>query len=341
MKLERIKIVETEYGKTGRSKNYNFNFNKIDGSFMRWGQTKDDDPEFGYPEILDLEISEICNMGCKFCYKSNVEYSGRNMTLDTFKIIVSKMPKTITQIAFGIGDIDTNPDLADIIRYSRNHGIIPNLTINGSGLTDWWADFFSEWLGAIAVSIYDKNLSFNAIEKLTSRGMKQVNVHFMISKETKSQAIAMIDHIKSDPRLKKMNALVFLSLKPKGRGETFHALSQDEFNEIVNYAIRQEISMGFDSCSAPKYLECIKNDLDFKEKEQLVEPCESGLFSSYINVAGEFFPCSFAENHSSWTTGIDVIHCDTFLQDVWSHPRVIEWKKNLLKNCRNCPIYNV
>ena len=35
-------------------------------------------------EILDIEISTICNKRCSFCYKSNTD-KGENMTLDTYK----------------------------------------------------------------------------------------------------------------------------------------------------------------------------------------------------------------------------------------------------------------
>jgi MoaA/NifB/PqqE/SkfB family radical SAM enzyme len=95
---------------------------------MRWGKTKEDDPnysEFG-PEIVDIEISEVCTHGCTFCYKSNIKV-GRNMSLDTYKEVLKKLPKTVTQIAFGIGDIDGNPDLFPILAAHKSRHR-PNIT---------------------------------------------------------------------------------------------------------------------------------------------------------------------------------------------------------------------
>ena len=62
------------------SPDYNWSFNPDDGTFIRWGKTLTDDPEFSPygPEILDIEVSTICTRGCKFCYKSI------RLKLDTF-----------------------------------------------------------------------------------------------------------------------------------------------------------------------------------------------------------------------------------------------------------------
>jgi hypothetical protein len=113
-----MKITENNEWKLVRSENYNYNFNKKSGLFMRWGKTKNDDPEFSPygPEILDIEISTICHgangIPCSFCYKSNTA-KGHNMSFETFKKILDKLPKTIGQIAFGLGD------LASSIKYFR------------------------------------------------------------------------------------------------------------------------------------------------------------------------------------------------------------------------------
>ena len=100
---------------------------------------------------------------------------------------------------------------------------------------------------------------------------------------------------------------------------------------------------GFDSCSANKYIEFVNQSDDDKLKKTLVycEPCESGLFSSYVNVDGDFFPCSFSEGHGEWVNGISVVECNNFIEDVWFNPRVNKWTETLLENKRSCPIHNV
>lgn len=108
------KLIETKNNKRLFSEFYNFYFNKKTGFFARWGKTTRDDPDFSRfgPELCDIEISTMCHgvkgSGvCKFCYKSNTP-NGENMSLDTFKKLFSKLPKTICQIAVGVGDLPTH-----------------------------------------------------------------------------------------------------------------------------------------------------------------------------------------------------------------------------------------
>lgn len=344
-------IVDTEKVKALKSKNYNFIFNKKDGHFARWGKTihEDGNLELGLPEIADIEIAEICEgvpgIGpCAFCYKSNTGNKGINMSLETFKKIFHKLPPTITQIAFGCGTLRRHPEMWDIFKYSKDNDIIPNLTINGD-VDSHEFDKIAEYCGACAVSIYDKELSYNAIKELTDRGMKQINIHYMISQETYDKTFEIMDDIKKDPRLEKLNALVLLSLKTKGRSKNrFHQLTQEQFKNITDYSFENNVPMGFDSCSAQKFLKSIKDHNNYKQMEQHAEPCESTLYSMYIDVNGNFYPCSFSTETKGWEEGISVIECDNFLEDIWFNPKTNIFRDNVI-NCRNCnkscPIYNI
>lgn len=346
-------IKESKDIKILSSQNYNFYFDKKSGFFARWGKTQDDDPDYSPigPEIADIEISTVCSgvkgIGvCKFCYKSNTP-TGKNMSLETFKKLFHKLPKTITQIAFGIGDIWGNPDMWDIFNYAKTNGVIPNVTINGEGITDEVANKLVSMCGAVAVSLYDKDKTYNTIKKLTDLGMKQVNIHYMISEQTYQGALDLMKDKLKDERLNKLNAIVFLSLKPKGRAikNSFNFLSSDKFKNLVDFAFDNNIGIGFDSCSAQKFLKSVKDRKDYNKLEQMSEPCESSLFSSYFNVDGEFYPCSFAEGSKGWEKGIDIIsNGHKFLEDLWYNDKVVDFRNKTI-NCRkcgiNCPIYEL
>ena len=56
------------------------------------------------------------------------------------------------------------------MKYTRQNGVIPNLTINGD-VTSEDLNKISEIAGAGAVSVYDKDLSYNAIKDLSDRKM--------------------------------------------------------------------------------------------------------------------------------------------------------------------------
>lgn len=333
-----------------RSPDYNYNFNKITGFFARWGKDLDIDPEMApSPEIADIEITTSCNgvmnngkrKVCGFCYKSNTP-KGTYMSFEKYKTIFDKLPNSVCQIAFGVdSQCLTNPDTRKIFEYTKLNGVVPNVTV--ADIDDETCKFLAETCGGVAVSRYvDKNICYNIVENLTRHGLKQVNIHIMLAEETKEMVWETVKDFNSDPRLKNLNAIVILSLKKKGRGEPYNIVSQDEFARIVNYSLDNNVRIGFDSCSAHKFIKSIAGHEKFQYFNVLTEPCESALFSMYINVDGRFSPCSFIDKTEGWEDGgIDISKVNDFVVDVWNNERVLEWRKSLLSKDRNCPVYSI
>jgi MoaA/NifB/PqqE/SkfB family radical SAM enzyme len=346
-------IVDTPKMKLLKSENYNFMFQKESGFFARWGKTKNDDgdPALGLPEILDFEVSTKCAgvsmkgdkaSPCKFCYKSN-NNTGSYMTTENFTKVIDKMPKSLTQCALGIGNVD-QPNLFELMDVLIARDIKPNLTINGDRMTPEIYDNLASRCGAIAVSYYDKDLTFNAVYELaTVRKMSQINIHFFLSEETYEKGLQLIEDAKSDPRMKDLNAIVFLSAKLRGNAEKndYHILSQEKYNKLALTALNSGINVGMDSCSAMKTLIAYKDVPNFEDLGNSIEPCESGVYSSYINKDGYYFPCSFTEglDHGEvvgdWREGINVLECDDFLKDIWFAEKTRKAAKEVIR-CRNC-----
>jgi radical SAM protein with 4Fe4S-binding SPASM domain len=318
---------------------YNYMMDYTTGQFLRWGKTFKDDPEYSPigPEIMDIELSTICSRACPWCYKSNTSL-GSYMTFETFKSMFEKFPKCLTQIAFGIGDIPGCPDLFKIMTYVREQGVVPNITINGDFLDDESAEKLSKLCGSLAVSLYDKDLCYNAVKKLTDLGMTQINIHSLLCEETFDKCMNLIQDSKTDPRLAKLNAIVFLWLKPKGKRNKFTRLtSLDKYKTLVEKSFEIGARIGFDSCSAPAFLEVVKDRPEYKSLEMLSEGCESTLFSYYINADGIGFPCSFAEDQPEFK-GIDILKAKSFIKDVWYNPETVAFRNKVIQNkdCRNC-----
>jgi len=345
--MKKYTIIDNDKYKLMVSPDMNYVFDKTDGFSAVWGNNREDDPNWSPygPLIADIEITTSCKGPggklCSFCYKSN-NPDGEYMSLSTFIKVFNKLPDTLQQIAFGVdAQCESNPDVIDIMAYCRDNGVIPNVTV--ADITNETAICLSELCGAVAVSRYqDKKLCYDSVKLLTDRGMKQTNIHMMISDETYLQALETITDIAAgEPRLKKLNAIVFLSLKKKGRGDGFTPLSQDKFDILVDFCLRHNIRFGFDSCSAHKFLESIKYHDNFKNIAMMVEPCESTLFSMYLDVKGDLYPCSFCENINDWKTGVNILDCDDFINDIWCNTRVVDFRKTLLDKNRNCPVYDI
>lgn len=351
--------------KVFKSDDYNLIFNTSNGFMARWGKTQNDDPVMCPvgPEIADIEISTVCNgigrsmdtrKPCSWCYKSNTG-CGENMSLETFQKVFASFPKILTQIAFGIGDLDGNPDLMAILAHCRNNGVVPNLTTNGMGLDARWAGRLAAACGAVAVSHYHiDDICFDAVEMLTKLvGMPQVNIHKLLSEETYQDCFRLIDRVAEDKKkggkLEKLKAIVFLLLKPKGDRNRLHGISSDaQYKAVIEYAQSKDVAIGMDSCSAPMVLRNVPGHVI-----PSIEPCESTLFSIYVNVKGEMFPCSFTEGTPGWETGIDLVNPVAELGGWWYGDRLNQFRKKLLgsssgcsgcsvqKHCRSCPVYDV
>lgn len=338
-------VSDTLLAKRVSGPDYNYIFDKVTGEFMRWGVTKYDDPLFSPvgPELLDLEISvNGCPNGCQFCYKSNTNAPPTNMSFDTFKSIIDKFPKTLTQVAFGITGVQTNPDFLDMLAYCRKIGIVPNFTLTGIDLTDEMAKRIAFLVGAVAVSAYEtnKNICYDTVKKFIDLGVKQTNIHLMLSRGTLKFAYEVLEDIQHDPRLAKLNAIVFLSVKPKGRASgKFFAVSETEFQTLVHYCLEHKVPFGFDSCSAPKFERFVKMSCYPEEQKEtwtsFSEPCESSLFSAYVNVHGEYWHCSFSESEKG-VEMVSLLATQNFINDVWYSKQVEKFRERVLKNRRRC-----
>lgn len=339
-----------------RSKDYNYNFRLDNGLFQRWGVTLEDNPPFSpfSPEIADIEITTSCkgprlsngqHKLCSFCYKSNTP-NGKYMSFDTFKTLLDKFPHRVnkdgtkdfllTQIAFGVdAECNTNPDVWKIFAHCRENGIVPNLTV--ASIDDEVAQNIAKYCGACAVSRYsDKDICYDTINLLTNKyGMNQVNIHQLVAKSTVDNIWETLKDIKTDPRLSKLNAIVFLSLKQKGRGVTQEPISQKEFSKIIQYCLDNEIRFGSDSCGAGKLLKSLTNE-QYDKIIQVVEPCEAAALSFYCDVDAKYFPCSFMANEDGdWKEGIDMLTITDFVKDVWSNPKTLAFRDKVVE-CNKC-----
>jgi len=344
-------IIDGKDTKVAIGKDYKYVFNKTNGDFLRWGETYEDDPAYSPigPEILDIEVSiNGCPNGCKFCYKSNTNEKATNMSFGTFKRIIDSMPKTLTQVAFGITGIQTNPDFLCMMKYCRKIGIVPNFTLSGIDLTDEMALKVSELVGALAVSAYDadKNVCYNTVKKFVDLGIEQTNIHLLVSKENIDFVYEVLNDRLKDSRLSDMGSIVFLGVKPKGRArDTYTPLSSAEYKDLIEFCFSHNLSIGFDSCSAPKFEAAVKNmDIEESKKKQLIscsESCESSLLSSYINCFGEYWHCSFSENEDGQTS-VNCLNYDNFL-DVWYSDVVKKFRNKSIggikDGCRHCHVF--
>lgn len=337
---------------TNDDHSYNCFFNKITGYNIRFGKTVDEDPKYCRlgPEIADIEIvtgscPKVSSENCRWCYKNNTSAAGKVMTLEQFKTIVSKFPVNLSQIALGITGVKSNPYLKDMLAWLKEQGIIGNLTLTGADLDDEMADVLCEYCGACAVSCYDKakDLCYNTIKKLHDNAKDKFdkdfhcNMHIVIADFSMNHVMDVLNDIK-DGKVPGLKSIVMLHAKPVGRAKNLDcSLSKDNLAKVIKFCLDNDISFGFDSCNGHN-VQDILVEMGKPGLCSSVEPCESGLFSIYVNVEGKLTPCSFVE-HVYEDSAIDLLDSSNEVKDFWMSNKMLNDFRNCTKCSRSCPIY--
>lgn len=296
-------------------------------------------------DVVDVTVADAPeNTKEEIVYRTLKEFDWCKDNIKDIKIYNAGL---LQQIAFGITSPTDNPDFFKMMKFCREFDVIPNYTCNGTDMTEEIAKKSVNLCGAIALSVNDKEATYNAVKIMSNAGIKQCNFHSVAFDGSYDKILGIIDDIATDERLKGLNALVILRYKSKGTNAgKFKQLTQEQYNEIFKYAEEKNVRLGFDSCSCHAYLNAIKDDERYSEWSKCAEPCESTLFSIYINSYCEVSPCSFCENEirengEDWTRGINLLEVQDFYRDVWNNDKIKHFRETLLKNNRKCPMWNL
>ena len=287
-------------------------FNSQSGFFARVPDHNNKDPFWSLhgPELIDISITNWCDKGCAFCYKSSSAF-GKHMELNDYKSMIDQAASMKTfQVALGGGNPNQHPNFVEILEYTKSKGIVPNYTTNGRGLSEKILSASAECCGAVAVSAYLPYIeTANAVAKLLGKGVK-VNIHFILDSDSISTAI---EWLSSPPSfLSGINAVIFLNYKPLGRN-TFenkmlrHSERLDEFFDLAT-SPRRKLKVGFDAC-------CVSGVFArTNASSAMVDACDAGRFSMYISEDLKVYPCSF---QNGLVEG-DQLSDKTSLLEIWT-----------------------
>lgn len=309
---------------------YSTIFNQQNGVFMRIEDDGSPEPfwcEYG-PELIDISITNWCDRGCSFCYKDS-NPKGAHMNLENYMRILNEVTKMqVSQIALGGGNPNQHPHFCEILRLTRDFGIVPSYTTNGRGLSEEILEKTKKYCGAVAISAYEPYEEMkNVVLKLKAFGIK-TNIHFLLTSTSMDTAISWLE----DPpeMLDNINAIIFLNYKPVGQNPSTKLLANKNKNieKFFNLVKDQKrIKMGFDSCSISGIVQYLQVNSIF------IESCEAARFSMYISEDLMMYPCSFMAGRFE---GVDL--SKNQIQDVWRNSLVFESFRQSIKlgECKTC-----
>ena len=105
--------------------NYNVHIDLENGTKIRENDLDFFKPD--YPESMDIKITNMCDMGCKFCHENSMP-DGKHGDIMHLKFIDSLHP--YTELAIGGGNPLAHPDLVRFLKKCKELKLIPSMTIN-------------------------------------------------------------------------------------------------------------------------------------------------------------------------------------------------------------------
>lgn len=281
--------------------NYHFLADAESGVTFRWGKTLGENPTFApVPELADISISNRCSKGCSFCYKDSTP-DGKVMSVEEYCQVLDSMNSpeygNVFQVAIGGGEPLEHPNFLKIVDETAKRGIVMNFTTNGRLLNAEICTAIKGKVGALAISASSISDLKRIRPAIDCAERLKVNVHFILSRESIEEATDIAKGVYND-LLKGINAIVFLTYKPVGRGTTDLVLKDGEgmkaFIEAVK-APKTTCKIGFDACFVPMLMrgKAVRNEM--------VDVCEGGFFSVYIDENMNVSPCSFSGGKDAYS----------------------------------------
>lgn len=321
-----MRYIKDDYG-------YMAIFDENSGYTIRAGESgKDPFWKESGPELLDISITNYCEKNCNFCYR-NSNRSGKHMSLDLYEKILQNAKKAgVFQIALGGGNPNQHPYFVEILRMTREYGIVPSYTTNGQGMTTEIYEATREYGGALAVSwYYPYDDAKKVIETGHSYGIP-INIHYVLDAESIQQVGDLFDK----GQLDYVNAIIFLNYKPVGSGKRTVLekgnLISVFMDEMLQY---KKCQIGFDSCM----ISHLVNKQDIINMCS-IDYCEAGRFSAFISEAGDMYPCSFMCGAGMQGNSIIVEN----MEIIWKKSKNFIDIRNAIKNpkkekCRKCYLF--
>lgn len=305
--------------------------------FDKQGQDTGIEPFMGdFPHLLDIGIKGFCEHGLSglclkagiYCYQKGGEVISSDMSLQDYTDIIKQCEHKTFQVALGgRGDPDCHPDFEAILKVTREHNIIPNITTSGFLLTPEKVNIIKQYCGAAAVSWYKTPYTTKAIKMLLKANVT-TNIHFILNNQSIEEAI---DLIQRDAFPQGIRAVIFLLYKPVGYDRQDLVLKKDNphlqrFFELMNED-KASFMMGFDSCCVPGVVNYCKD-----VAPQCIEPCESGRFSAYISPECKIYPCSFIQS-LAYEHDLKLIT----IKEAWNSSAFEKFRDKQRKACPTCP----
>jgi len=293
---------------------------------------------WGFPPVLMVEPTNICNLKCPMCPSGNGDMarSKGKLDLNNFRMVMDDIGKEIFMVQFwNQGEPFINRSFLDMVRYAKTKGVMTQTSTNGHYIrTDEMAEeVVTSGLDQIIFSMdgtnqetYEKyrvggnyNLVIETLGRLSNAKQKLrsktplIELQFLIFRHNQSE----IDELIRIARDHNVNRIAFKSAQIYSDDQAEEFLPEDE--QLTRYQ--------YDGKS-------------FEMKSEMENWCRRLWMNSTINWDGSVSPCCF-DKDAEYASGNIFDNASTF-NDIWRNQKYMGFRKAVMKNrkgidmCSNC-----
>ncbi|MBF0443260.1 MAG: radical SAM protein [Oligoflexales bacterium] len=263
-------------------------------------------PVFSSPTLADFQITSACDQMCPHCYASSTQ-DGMHVGLSDIELVLNELSQAgVCQLAVGGGEPLSHPDIHEILRLSREKGIISNLTTNSSLLSEDMIPMLRNYCGAVGLSMEGvgrrfeerRRLGFERFRhcalRLIEAGIPLV-IQVTLSRENFDELSEIVRFCQS---LRGLYGVIFLAYKAVGRGKSFNSPLSVLLPSSVYISLRdafvtlsRQTRVGYDCCLTPGIVG-IDEEFEFGDQD-LLEGCSALRGSIGISTGLDVIPCTF------------------------------------------------
>ena len=289
---------------------------------------------WGYPPILMVEPTNICNLKCPMCPSGNGDMKRQKgqLDLDSFKGLMDDVGAYIYQVQFwNQGEPFINKNILEFIKYAKSKGVVTQTSTNGHFIRDVAAAeaLVSSGLDQIIFSMDGTNEE--SYEKY------RVGGDFNLVLDTLGRILEAKRKLKSRTPLIQLQFLVFKH-------------NQDEIEQLIELAKKHRINrISFKSAqvySRDQAQEFLPDDPEFlryeNQSDELVLKgglpnwCSRLWLNSTINWDGSVSPCCF-DKDAEFAFG-NCFASDNSFKQIWKNDKYQNFRKQVLRDRKNIPI---
>ncbi len=298
------------------------------------------------PECVHIQLTNNCNKKCLSCYMPFQEQINSDLQPARLITLIDEFSELgVFQIAIGGGEPLMSPNLLPLIRHASKCGILPNITTNGSLITERFLNDAADYIGEIRLSLNEnETILLPRIEQLVHQ-IKNAGINFGFNLIVTRQNITELWDILQSLSKLKPSSIVLLRPKPGPSNNEWYALNSlgvGECRYLADILKKLENEMYIDGLA----LDCAFSFLFYNMKGDAlqwrgVKGCSGGIRFCVIKSNGDVYPCSHLNNNSFFMGNVkDLSFNDIILSNLKSMDETNEIGEcttcNHNQTCRGC-----